>query len=95
MRYLRFWMTGVYPTDELTGLRGQHNLVGSDETLLHDFDRVGERWICQRWEYLPTDPDAHAKRLICEHEDVFFCMTAAELDAKRIVESMLETEDDF
>ena len=95
MRYLRFWMIGIYPSDELTGLRGQHNLVGSDDTLLYDIDLVGERWICQRWEYLPTDPDAHAKVLILAANSCFACMVAAELDAKAIVESMLETEDDF
>ena len=95
MRYLRFWMTGAYKSDELSGLRGQYGESLHDDTLLYDFDRVGERWVCQRWISLITDPDSHAKRVICEHEDLFFCMVAAELDAKRIVESMLETEDDF
>lgn len=94
MRYLRFWLTGTYPEDELCGLRGQYGLTGSDETILYDIDKIDDRWICQRWIHLITDPDAHAKILVWASDDVFACIMAAEMDAKAIVESMLETESD-
>lgn len=93
MRYIRFWLTGEYKTDNLTGLRGQYGDSGQDDTLLYDIDQINGRWVCQRWIHLETDPDAHAKVLVWESDDLFACLMAAELDAKAIVESMNEIEE--
>lgn len=93
MRYLRFWMTGEYKTEELTGLRGQWGESGEDDTLLYDIDLIDGRWVCQRWIFLPSDPDAHAKKLVWSSDDCFACLMAAELDAKAIVETMNEIAD--
>lgn len=90
MRYMRFWLTAPYGSDEFTGLRGQYGDSG-DDPLLYDIVREGDEWVCLLWLHLVTDPDAHAKREIARG-DCFACMAAAELHAAGYLEVAAESE---
>lgn len=91
-RYVRFWMTAPFDSEELTGLRGQCGMSGVDDVQLYDIVRDGDDWVCLLWLRLETDPDAHAKRELARG-DCFACMVAAELHARQMDE--LEAEEDY
>lgn len=91
-RYVRFWLTGPFNSDDITGMRGQYGMSGVDDVQLYEIVKEGDRWRLLRWLDLKTDPDAIAQKEIFSSEDCFACMVAAENDAKSIEEQAWEEE---
>jgi len=91
MRYIRFWLTAPYQSDELTGIRGQSGDTGDDPDLYEIVQQDG-LWKCLKWLHLRTDPDAHAFKEIASAADCFSCMVAAELDAQRCADDMSDID---
>lgn len=90
MRHIRFWLTGTYPEDQITGVRGQ--VVDSDQ--LYEITLKDGKWSCWRWIYFVTDPDGWSYKQVPADDDLFSCMVAAENDAKAIAQAEAESEYD-
>lgn len=88
MRYVRFWLTAPYGSEELTAIRGQCGDTGDDPTL-YEIVRDGDGWKCLKWLRLETDPDAHAFKELASG-DCFACIVAAEKDAQEMEEGEYE-----
>lgn len=93
MRYVRFWLTAPYKSNELTAIRGQWGETGEEPELYEIYEKDGV-WKCLRWLHLVTDPDAHAFKEIASTADCFSCMVAAENDAKQLAEASAEDSED-
>lgn len=94
MRHMRFWLTGTYPGDTITGIRGQ--VVDSDQ--LYEITQKDGKWSCWRWVTHITD-DGWGYQQVPAADDLFSCMAAAENDAKAAQEAMdeaaWEDEEDY
>ena len=80
MRYVRFWLTAPYGSEEITGIRGQCGETGDDPTV-YEIVKEGDVWKCLLWLRLATDPDAHAFKELATG-DCLTCMAAAEWHAQ-------------
>lgn len=94
MRYMRFWLTGTYPEDKITGVRGQ--VVDSDQ--LYEITQKDGKWSCWEWITFEHD-DGWSYRPVPAADDLFSCMAAAEAHAKAAQKAMdeqvwEESEDD-
>lgn len=86
-RLLRFWLTGTYPEDKISGVRGQ--VVDSDQ--LYEIAQKDGKWQAFEWITHEFD-DGWGYRPVGEPGDLFSALAAAEADAQEAQKAAAELE---